>query len=48
MLFLIVWSDQEKLNDNDINDLDRPFDEVEIKHALFQMEPNIAAGLIVF
>lgn len=39
-----IWADHERLNMHDNLILDKPFDEGEIKHALFQMESNKAAG----
>jgi hypothetical protein len=38
-----LWLHNEKLNDNDNANLCRPFEEYEIKNAIFQMEKNKAA-----
>jgi hypothetical protein len=39
-----LWNQEEKVAEEDNEWLSRPFTEVEIKHALFQMERNKAAG----
>jgi hypothetical protein len=39
-----MWKDNEKVNEEDNNTLTQPFSEEEVKHALFQMEQNKAAG----
>jgi mannosylglycoprotein endo-beta-mannosidase len=39
-----LWKDNEKVNEEDNHILTQPFSEEEVKHALFQMEHNKAAG----
>jgi len=39
-----LWSDDEKVSELENNLLTQPFTEAEVKHALFQMEKNKAAG----
>jgi hypothetical protein len=39
-----LWEEGEKMSNDDNHDIARPFSELEIKNALFQMETNKAAG----
>jgi len=39
-----LWDALEKISDDDNTALTRPFNEIEIKEALFSMEKNKAAG----
>jgi hypothetical protein len=39
-----VWDIEERLSEDDRNELDRPFTEEEIKSVIDQMEENKAAG----
>jgi hypothetical protein len=39
-----MWWELEKVNEDDNDILTKPFDEQEIKEALFQMEHNKVAG----
>jgi hypothetical protein len=39
-----LWSEEEMLNEQDNNDLTRPFTVEEVKNALFAMDINRAPG----
>jgi hypothetical protein len=43
-----LWSEEYKVTNIENDELTKPFLEDEIKEALFQIERNKAAGLMVF